>query len=69
MKHLHTTSWAITAIGAVVTILGMLLSVDALWVLAGILLFITGLVKIVMLAIWTRIARLGTDEHDPINAL
>jgi predicted signal transduction protein with EAL and GGDEF domain len=46
-----------------------LLGMAPLWLLIGILMLITGVVKIVMLQIWTRIARLGTDEHDPINAL
>lgn len=68
MRYLHITSWAMTAVGAAISLLGMLLSLDVLWLLAGILLAITGVVKIVMLAIWTRLARLGTDEHEPINA-
>lgn len=69
MKNLTITAWAITAVGAVMTLVAALASLDALWLLAGILLVITGIVKIVMLMIWTRIARLGTDDHDPINAL
>lgn len=69
MRYLSITAWAITALGAATTLVGLVLSLDALWVLAGILLVITGIVKIVMLRIWTRLARLGTDQHDPINAL
>jgi hypothetical protein len=69
MRYLYIAAWAITALGAATTLLGVALSLDALWVLAGILLVITGIVKIVMLMIWTRLARLGTDEHEPINAL
>lgn len=69
MRYLYITSWAIIAIGVAVTLIGLVTSLDALWLLAGILLLITGIVKFVMLAIWTRIARLDTDEHDPINAL
>ena len=69
MRYLNITAWAMTALGAATTLIGMALSLDALWVLAGILLVITGIVKIVMLMIWTRIARLGSDEHEPINAL
>lgn len=69
MRYLYIASWAVTAIGVAVTLLGLLAGLDALWLLAGILLLITGIVKFVMLAIWTRLARLGTDEHDPINAL
>lgn len=69
MRHLYITAWAITVLGIAATLAGIVLSLDALWLLAGILLIITGVVKFVMLLIWTRIARLGTDEHDPINAL
>ena len=69
MRYLNMTAWAITALGAALTLIGMVLGLDALWLLAGLLLVITGILKIVMLMIWTRIARLGTDEHDPINAL
>ena len=69
MRYLNMTAWAITALGAALTLIGMVIGLDALWLLAGLLLVITGIVKIVMLMIWTRIARLGTDEHDPINAL
>ena len=69
MKHLYTTAWTITALGAAVTLVALVATIDALWLLGGILLVITGIVKLVMLAIWARVARLGTDEHDPINAL
>lgn len=69
MKYLSIASWAITAIGAAITLAGLVAGLDALWLLSGILLLVTGIVKFVMLAIWTRVARLGTDEHDPINAL
>lgn len=69
MRYLSITAWAITALGAATTLVGLVLGLDALWLLAGILLVITGIVKIVMLMIWTRLARLGTDQHDPINAL
>lgn len=69
MRYLNITSWVLTALGVAVTMISMLMDADPLWLLGGILLLITGIVKIVMLMIWTRIARLGTDEHEPINAL
>lgn len=68
MRHLYLTAWIITALGILLTMLALLAGMDALWLLAGILLALTGAVKIVMLHIWTRIAKLGTDEHEPINA-
>lgn len=69
MKYLTLLSWAITSLGALTIMVAALMGMAPLWLLVGILMLITGVVKIVMLQIWTRIARLGTDEHDPINAL
>lgn len=68
MKHLNSTSWAITILGVMTTAVAGILALDALWIMIGILLIITGIVKLGMILIWTRLARLGTDEHDPINA-
>ena len=69
MKYLHLISWALTALGVLTVGIAALASLAPLWMLVGIFLFITGAIKIVMLQIWTRVARLGTDEHEPINAL
>ncbi len=69
MKYLHMISWAVTALGVLTVAAAAIASLAPLWMLIGLLLIITGVVKIVMLQIWTRIARLGTDEHEPINAL
>lgn len=69
MRYLSIIAWAMTGIGLASTMVALAFSLDALWLLAGVLLVITGAVKIVMLMIWTRIARLGTDDHEPINAL
>lgn len=69
MKFLYMISWALTALGVLTLGAAVLASMAPLWILVGILLLITGLVKIVMLQIWIKVARLGTDEHDPINAL
>lgn len=69
MKYLNIAAWAITLLGVAMTAVAGLLDLDALWILAGILLILTGIVKVIMLLIWTRLAKLGTEEHDPINAL
>lgn len=69
MKYLHMISWAVTALGVLVLVSAAIASMAPLWMLIGLLLVVTGVIKIVMIQIWTRIARLGTDEHDPINAL
>lgn len=68
MRNLTLTAWIITALGVAMTLLAFIASLDELWLLGGILLALTGVVKIVMLQIWTRLAKLGTDEHEPINA-
>jgi hypothetical protein len=69
LKHLSTISWAITILGLVITLASLLLGFSPLWMLTGLFLVIAGVVKLGMLLIWTRLARLGTDEHSPIDAL
>jgi len=65
MKHLRLTSYAITALGILLTVVAALASLGAAWTLTGILLAWAGIVKIVVVLIWTRLARLGTDQHAP----
>ena len=69
LKHLTTISWAITILGILTVLIGSLLGFSPIWLLVGIFLIIAGVVKLAMLLIWTRLARLGTDEHSPIDAL
>jgi hypothetical protein len=69
VKRLNIAAWIITAAGLVVITIAGLLGLDALWLLSGVLLLLTGVIKLVMLQVWVRLARLGTDDHDPINAL
>jgi ABC-type Na+ efflux pump permease subunit len=69
VKNLTITAWIITAIGIVVTAIAGLFGLDALWLLSGVLLVLTGGIKLIMLQLWVRLAKLGTDDHDPINAL
>lgn len=65
MKHLYIASWAITALGLIIALASALLSLDAVWLLAGVLLTWAGIVKIVVVMIWTRLAHLGSDRHVP----
>ena len=65
MKHLNIASWAITALGLLAIIASAVLDLNAMWLLAGILLTWAGIVKIIVVLIWTRLARMGTDRHRP----
>lgn len=65
MKYLHIASFAITALGLLIALACALLGLDAVWLLAGVLLTWAGIVKIVVVLIWTRVAHLGTDHHLP----
>jgi hypothetical protein len=69
VKYLNIAAWTITLLGVAMTAIAGFLGLDALWLISGLLLILTGIVKVVMLLIWTRLARLGTDEHAPIKAL
>ena len=66
MRHLHLASIAITALGLLAMILATLFDLGAAVLLAGLLLTWAGIVKIVVVYIWTHIAGLGTDRHHPI---
>ena len=65
MKHLHITSWAITALGLLAIIASLVLDLDTMWLLAGVLLAWAGIVKIAVVLIWIRVARIGSDRHLP----
>lgn len=65
MKYLHITSWAMTALGILAVVVHMLLGLSPMWLLGGVLLTWAGIVKIIVVLIWTRIARMGTDGHIP----
>lgn len=66
MRHLRRLSWAMTAAGAAITFIAMAASLDQVFVLAGIMLTWAGLVKVIVVHLWTTVAGLGTDQHDPI---
>jgi hypothetical protein len=69
MHHLRITSWAIVALGVVAFAAGLLFPIGDVWQLAGLLLIIAGLVKVAMVHLWTNLAGLGSDRHDPIQPL
>ena len=69
MNRLRLASYAMTVLGVALALAAGLTSMGAAWLLAGILLAWAGLVKIVVVLIWTRVARLGTDRHMPEHSV
>jgi hypothetical protein len=65
MKHLRLTSYAMTLLGVLLALIAATADIDDVWLLAGILLAWAGIVKIAVVLIWTRIAHLSTDQHEP----
>lgn len=68
MRYLRITSWAITLAGLLTIAVAMLAGLSVVWLLAGIMLTWAGVVKIAVVLIWERVARLGTSEHRPTPA-
>ncbi len=68
MRFVRIATWAITALGLLMAAAALLLSLDQVWLLAGIMLIWAGIVKIVVVLIWDRIAHLGTNDHQPTPA-
>jgi uncharacterized membrane protein HdeD (DUF308 family) len=68
LRYLQFTSIGMIVLGILAVASATFLNVDPVWMLLGIMLLLGGVVKVVSLLIWTRIAKLGTDEHAPIDA-
>ncbi len=66
MHHLQRISWALTLLGIGMVLVSIAADLDAIWLLAGLLLAWAGIVKIAVTLVWTRIAHMGSDEHQPI---
>ena len=66
MHQLQRVSWVLTILGAAMTAIAILADLDAIWLLSGLLLTWAGVVKIVVTLVWTRVAHMGSDEHNPI---
>jgi hypothetical protein len=69
MQHLQRISWILTLLGLVVTLVSWLASPDQVWLLAGILLTMAGIVKVIMVTIWLRVAGLGDDTRQPTRSV
>lgn len=69
LRYLTVTSWGMTILGVLAIASAALFDIDPVWMLLGIMLLLAGVVKLGMMLIWTRIAKMGTDQHRPIDAL
>lgn len=67
MRHLSIASRALTAIGILLVLAALILDLDPWVVMAGVLLAWAGIVKIVVVLIWTRVAGMDTHNHKPIR--
>lgn len=69
MKYIRILSWAMTFLGILLIAATPTLDLSPTWLLTGVLLTWAGIVKIIVVLIWTYLARLGTDEHQPEDAI
>lgn len=69
MKHLTWMSVGVLVLGIVWCLIAWFASADRIWIIPGIFLIISGIVKTISVLVMTRVAKLGTDEHKPIKAL
>lgn len=54
MRHLHILSLVIVGIGIAWIAYGLFLAPDQIWVIPGLFLLLTGVIKVVGLRIWER---------------
>lgn len=66
MRHLHRTSYGIAILGLVMLLAAVLFDLNPTVQLAGLMLALAGFVKIIVVYLWTHVANLGTDRHEPI---
>lgn len=66
MRFLHLTSNGITIIGIVTLVAALALDLGAAVQLTGLMVALAGVVKIVVVYLWTHVAHLGSDQHEPI---
>ena len=69
MKHLSWMSISVLMLGIAWCIIAWFAAADRIWVIPGVFLVISGIVKTISVLVMTRVAKLGTDEHKPIKAL
>lgn len=65
MHHLQRISVAMAVVGVALVAIALIANLAALWTLTGLLLAWAGIVKIVITLVWSRVAHMGTDDHQP----
>lgn len=55
-----------TGIGLALVAIAWIMGLDQIYILIGVLLAWAGFVKIAVVAIWTKIAMIGSDDHRPV---
>lgn len=66
MRHLRWMSYLLTAVGIVLALIGAA-GFGAGFVLTGILLAFAGIVKIAVVAIWSQVAGLDSQDSDQLG--
>lgn len=66
MRHLRHTSYGMTVFGVGTLGAASAFDLGATIQLIGLLLAWAGVVKIIVVHLWTHVAHLGTDRHDPV---
>ncbi len=66
MRYLRLTSYGITLLGFGTLVAAIVVDLGAAWQLAGLMLALAGVVKIIVVYLWTHVANLGTDRHNPL---
>jgi len=68
MNQLHRISWILTVAGLGLALSAWLADFSEVWLLSGMLLTLAGIVKIIVVQIWLRVAGLGDDQHPPTRS-
>lgn len=66
MHYLRLTSYGITILGFATLIAAIVFELNAAFQLTGLMLALAGVVKIIVVYLWTHVAHLGSDNHEPI---
>jgi len=65
MHYLRLTSYGLTILGFATLIVAIAFNFNATIQLTGLMLALAGGVKVVVVYLWTNVAHLGTDQHEP----
>jgi hypothetical protein len=69
MKHLMSISVGTLVLGVLWILAAWMAAPDRIWIVPGMFLVVAGVVQVIAVQVWIRVAKLGTDEHEPIQAL